>query len=222
MYTQAFGEIHGRILNDEGTPVEMAAVRAFDGATVAGGCYSDERGIFKIKPLRPGLYDIEVNSIEFASMRINGIRVEPEKIYKTDDIILQPLELGPVIIKPKEKLISFDGSTLLSMDYKTFKNMPAFKGGDLKRMATAMSADIKTNRDGSELYFRGSRSGSVVYYIDGVKVRENPPPIPSSGISSYNVYTGGVPAKYGDSTGGIIVIETKSYLELYYEKLNAH
>jgi hypothetical protein len=33
------------------------------------------------------------------------------------------------------------------------------------------------------------------------------------------VYTGGVPAKYGDTTGGVIVVETKSYLEEYNEKL---
>jgi hypothetical protein len=35
-----------------------------------------------------------------------------------------------------------------------------------------------------------------------------------------SIYTGGLPAKYGDTTGGVIVIETKSYLEDYYEKLS--
>jgi len=33
------------------------------------------------------------------------------------------------------------------------------------------------------------------------------------------VYTGGVPAKYGDCTGGVVVIETKNYLSLYQEWL---
>ena len=56
--------------------------------------------------------------------------------------------------------------------------------------------------------------------LDGVKIRENVPNVPSSGISSMSVYTGGLPAKYGDTTGGVVVIETKSYLEHYYEKLN--
>jgi hypothetical protein len=29
------------------------------------------------------------------------------------------------------------------------------------------------------------------------------------------VYTGGLPARYGDVTGGVIVIETKTYGEMY-------
>ena len=73
--------------------------------------------------------------------------------------------------------------------------------------------------NGEELYFRGSRAGSVIYFIDGVKIRQNVPNIPSSGISGMQVYTGGVPAKYGDTTGGVIVVETKSYLEEYNEKM---
>ncbi|MFY8138858.1 MAG: hypothetical protein ACOVMR_12165, partial [Flavobacteriales bacterium] len=63
-------------------------------------------------------------------------------------------------------------------------------------------------------------SGSVIYMIDGVKIRENVPNIPSCGISRMAVYTGGLPAKYGDTTGGVIVIETKNYLEDYYGKMN--
>jgi outer membrane receptor protein involved in Fe transport len=39
--------------------------------------------------------------------------------------------------------------------------------------------------------------------------------IPSSAIGSISVYTGGLPAKYGDTTGGVVVIETKSYMDLY-------
>ena len=59
------------------------------------------------------------------------------------------------------------------------------------------------------LNFRGSRSDAVYYYIDGIKVIGNPK-IPQSAINQLTVYTGGLPANYGDVTGGIISIETKS------------
>jgi hypothetical protein len=29
------------------------------------------------------------------------------------------------------------------------------------------------------------------------------------------VYTGGLPAKYGDTLGGVVVMETKGYFDLY-------
>ena len=104
---------------------------------------------------------------------------------------------------------------------KELKNMPSANGGDIKKIVSSLTSDIKVSPSGDELYFRGSRSGAVVYFIDGVKIRENVPNIPSSGIGSIAVYSGGVPAKYGDSTGGYIIIETKSYLEDYYEKRNS-
>ena len=75
-----------------------------------------------------------------------------------------------------------------------------------------MSSDIHMSDDG-ELSFRGSRKGDMIYVIDGIKCPEvfN---VPSCSISKMMVYTGGLPAKYGDTLGGAIVVETKGYFEL--------
>jgi len=51
-------------------------------------------------------------------------------------------------------------------------------------------------------------------FLDGVKIAGAVPNIPPSAISSVSVYTGGLPARYGDVTGGVVVIETKSYAEM--------
>ncbi len=69
------------------------------------------------------------------------------------------------------------------------------------------------------LNFRGSRSDAVNYYIDGIKVIGNPK-IPQSAINQLTVYTGGLPANYGDVTGGIISIETKSSKSYASERLS--
>jgi hypothetical protein len=80
-------------------------------------------------------------------------------------------------------------------------------------MATSMSSEIKMDEDG-QLMFRGARKGDMIYVLDGIKCNEvfN---VPSCSISRMMVYTGGLPAKYGDTLGGAIVVETKSYFELY-------
>jgi hypothetical protein len=36
---------------------------------------------------------------------------------------------------------------------------------------------------------------------------------PSMAIGSIMVYTGGVPSKYGDYSGGVVVVETMSYFD---------
>ena len=81
-----------------------------------------------------------------------------------------------------------------------------------------MSSEIQRDDDG-ELSFRGSRKGDMIYLIDGIKSTDvyN---VPSCSISKMMVYTGGLPAKYGDTLGGAIVVETKGYFELYREWLS--
>ena len=61
---------------------------------------------------------------------------------------------------------------------------------------------------GDAVNVRGSRSDATEYYVDGIKVRGSMG-VPTSGIEQITVITGGVPAQYGDATGGIISITTK-------------
>ena len=65
--------------------------------------------------------------------------------------------------------------------------------------------------EGGELFVRGSRSDATQYVIDGVKTKGNFR-IPKNAIKEITVITGGVPAMFGDATGGVIIITTKGYL----------
>jgi outer membrane receptor protein involved in Fe transport len=67
---------------------------------------------------------------------------------------------------------------------------------------------------GGQVIIRGSRPGDAVYYIDGVKMTDMSA-VPGVAIGGLEAYTGGIPAKYGDTTGGVIILETKSYFDLY-------
>ncbi len=84
---------------------------------------------------------------------------------------------------------------------------------DVKALVTTMSSEVKLSDDG-ELMFRGARKGDMIYVLDGIKSTEvfN---VPSCSIARMMVYTGGLPAKYGDTLGGAVILETKSYFDLY-------
>ena len=71
----------------------------------------------------------------------------------------------------------------------------------------ATTAGIYQRDEGDGVNIRGSRGDATEYYIDGIKVRGSMG-VPTSGIER-TVITGGVPAKYGDATGGIISVTTK-------------
>ena len=78
-----------------------------------------------------------------------------------------------------------------------------------------MSTNIQEIEDGL-LVFRGARKGDVLYIIDGVKTREDVQ-VPSVSIGRVTLFTSGLPANYGDTLGGVVAIESKSYFDLYRE-----
>lgn len=84
---------------------------------------------------------------------------------------------------------------------------------DAKGMIIAVSSEVKRNDDG-QLVFRGARAGDMICYLDGVKLPDVPQ-LPSAAYKYMMVYTGAIPAKYGDTNGGVVVIETNTYMDLY-------
>jgi hypothetical protein len=68
---------------------------------------------------------------------------------------------------------------------------------------------VQTN-ERAGLNFSGSRVDATQYFIDGVKVIGEPQ-IPQVGIEEMVVITGGVPAQYGDTTSGVVLITTKQF-----------
>ncbi len=58
------------------------------------------------------------------------------------------------------------------------------------------------------MHIRGSRSDASTYYLDGIRIR-NDQGIPKAYISEVRVISGGIPANYGDVTGGVVDIRSK-------------
>ena len=90
------------------------------------------------------------------------------------------------------------------------------------RSATAVAstvAGVETDVNGNTS-IRGARAENTYYYIDGVKVIGTTN-LPKSAIQEVSVITGGVPANYGDVTGGIINITTKGAASSFYGGIEA-
>ncbi|MBL7942148.1 MAG: TonB-dependent receptor [Flavobacteriales bacterium] len=219
LFAQDPGELHGKVTLADGSGIYGAVVTADDGIQLRGA-QTDEGGRFKIKPLPAGRYTVKASMIGLEDRIFEGILVNVGEISKLEIVMYEEDVVGPgaVVEGTIDPLIRVDGGTQIVLRYDDLKNMSSFKGGGIKGGIRAMTSDIKSDSRGTELYFRGSRNGSTLFFIDGMKIRENVPNVPSSALSSITVYTGGLPAKYGDCTGGVVVIQTKSYTEDYYRK----
>ena len=71
-----------------------------------------------------------------------------------------------------------------------------------------VTAGVQTSANG-DFSVKGSRLGDNKYIVDGVPVGGGALNIPKSSIENIDIITGGIPAEYGDFTGGVISITTK-------------
>jgi len=212
---QNLGEIRGRLLDDRGVPLPYASVSTL----VSGHALSattDDDGRFVLKPLSPGLYGVTFFSMGMKKTLIPGVEVTTDRATYMKDLRLEASTnvMDTLnVVAYRRKLIYEDDPSRMTLLAEEFAKDPTRK--DPIQFLSKNFAGVTAAPNGDGLYFRGSRTENMASFIDGVKVSGAVPRVPPSAISSVSVYTGGLPARYGDVTGGVIVMETKTYQEMY-------
>ena len=200
------GTLKGKILDgDTGEPIPFANVSILQGGKILTGGMTDFDGKYTIKPVPVGKFTVKASYLGYSTISLSNVQINNSKITFQDFKL--PASVSKIdevlVVEYKVPLISKDqvesGGTITQED---IDKMPG-------RSASAVAATVGgVNDDGSgNLNVRGARSEGTVYYVDGVKVMGST--LPKSAIEQINVITGGVAAKYGDATGGIINITTK-------------
>jgi hypothetical protein len=163
------------------------------------------------------LYELEIRYTGYETKILSGIRVNPGQITFTESVSLKEgISLDPVVITPDFELIEIDDPTKLRLDGKVLDALPERR--NIPTMLAYISSSFKVSEDGKTVNVRGSRNGDAIYIVDGVKVKGGDLSVPGGAIGSMTVYASGVPAAYGDFTGGVIIIETKSYFDWVVEQ----
>ena len=206
VYAQV-GTLNGTVIDaSTNEPIPFANVSIEENGNVVTGGMTDFDGKFSIKPIKAGKYDVSASYIGFGTVKYSNVQIPAGQItfqnfkLKPEAEMLAEVE----VIEYKVPLIQKDqtqsGGTMTSEDISRMN----------ARSADAVAATVGGvySEDGAVGSIRGSRSEDVVYYVDGVKVRGSSS-VPKSAIEQVSVITGGVPAQYGDATGGIISLTTK-------------
>ena len=172
---------------------------------------SDEDGRFRMTAIPAGKYSM---MIYFLGDTMSNIQVDvPIEAYcnlGNIEFESKVVALKGIKFTPKAT-IKFGEIPVQEITSMEIKRIPVTF--DVKSLVTTMSSEVKLSDDG-ELMFRGARKGDMIYVLDGIKSNEvfN---VPSCSIARMMVYTGGLPAKYGDTLVGAVILETKSYFDLY-------
>lgn len=216
---QSFGEIRGYITNESKDPVPFATVNILQGNILVGGAQTDIDGRYQFKPLDPGTYNIVVMQSEYVTQPVNNIKVKPsDATYVDVTLKINLLDGVTVTAKPLDYTGTGVDITIFHtavLDAKELEQNSGYTHGDMKSVLGYMSSDILTSGNG-QIHFRGARDGASGFYVDGVRTM-NLNNVPALSVENISVFTGGVPAMYGDLGSGVVMITTKSYFSAQRE-----
>ena len=201
------GEIQGKVTDTKtGETVPYATVQLTVNGTIQA-TQTDFDGYYSIKPLPAGAYTVKVTYVGYAASETQGVIVNADKItfldvkMSSDATILDEV----VVVQYKVPLLQADQtSTGSTVTKEEIVNLPTRSVNSI----AANTAGVYQSDEGGGINVKGSRSEATDVYIDGIKVRGGSN-LPQSAIEQLTVVTGGVPARYGDATGGIINITTR-------------
>ena len=220
-FSQAgLGTIKGTVSDtDTKQPIPFCKVLLKKDGQIKGGANTDFDGNFQINSIEAGSYDLEIrNEGEgYKPQSLSGVIVSSDKITFLYDLNVAKAkdvqDLAEVrVVAYKVPLIDRNGGASgATVTREDIARLPV-------RSASGVAATVGgVNRDegSGDISVRGSRDDATYFYIDGIKVRGSSS-IPKSAIEEVTVITGGLPANYGDATGGIISVTTRGPSAKYF------
>ena len=208
------GEIRGKVTEKGGKEgVPFASVAALLNGTQVQAAVTDFDGNFSIKPLNPGKYNVKATCVGYNSQEVTGVLVTSDKISFANFELGKGVELKVLdIVEYTVPLI--DKGSPATQKTTSYEEIQAAPTRDVQSIASQSAGVYQKDDGGSALNFRGSRSDATAIYVDGIKVRGGIG-LPQKGTEQITVITGGLPAQYGDATGGVISITTRGPSKQY-------
>ena len=207
-YSQSnYGEIRGKVTDKKTRSVlDYATVAVKKEGIVKGSTSTDENGDYFIKGIDPGEYDMEVTYVGFKKYRVTGIKVTSGSIkfwnIEMETIGDDGVDLGPVTVAgTRGELMNVDENKK-TLSSKDIMKLPQRGIGAIANTSSG------TNSKGGGISFLGSRTDGTRLFIDGVPVIGSAA-MPTIGQEQIDLIQSGVPAMFGDLTGGAINITTK-------------
>ncbi len=213
------GGIEGVVKDEQGELLLSASVKVTEGGILKGGTATDLDGKFLVKPLSAGVYDVEVSFVGYVTELIQGVQVVNDQNTTLTIVMTRPkaatggkgnTTIGEVTVRAtrytKPLIEPTQPGSRSVLTAQEIEKMPV---RDLASQV-ATTAGVQKSGRGDDLNISGGRAENTLIIIDGIlQPGSRASNLPPGSVGSVSVYSGGLPARYGDATGGVISITTK-------------
>jgi hypothetical protein len=207
-FAQNKGAIKATLIDEKSKePLAFANVIVKNGNIQVATGTTDFDGNVTIKPLDPGKYDVQAVYVGYQKKMVSGVVVSADKtayinipLANDGGIVLEEftkVEYTVPLIDPDTK----SGGTVTREQYQNMatKNIQS---------VASTTAGVYQQDEGDQVKVRGARSGNTNIFIDGERAIGTSG-IPQQGVEQVSVILGGLPAQFGDATGGVISVTTR-------------
>lgn len=217
------GTLRGSVIDKDGFPV-MSAVVQVKGTSI--GTTTDLDGEFTLT-LESGTYDVNIMSLGYQPLSIEGVNVKDDDVTLLSDIQIQSAssELEEVVITAEA--IRNSESALIAMKMRSSSIMDGISSAQMKLVGdgTAIEASKRVTgvsiEDGKYIYVRGLGDRYTRTTLNGIQIPGLDPDKNSlqmdifptnliDNIIAHKNFSAELPA---DFTGGLVNIETKAFPE---------
>ena len=194
------GKLFGTVTED-GEALQLTPLQLKQGPTIVKQSMTDVDGKYEIALIPPGTYQLVImNGEDTFTYEVNIASDETE--------ILNPAIAQGGVITPSEEIFTISPENPVSISREMVQVMKIRSPEDMVAIATP---GIYQPDQGDPLNIRGTRSGATTVFVNGIKMRGDDG-LPLNAIEQIDVLTSGVPASFGDVSGGVILIETRGGL----------
>ena len=201
-----YGEIRGKVIDKKTkTKMDFVMVVVKKDGIYKSSSQTDENGNYFIKGIDPGEYDIEVSYLGYKKFLGKGVNVNSGSITEFNIDLELVGDSGfdkdeVTVIAYKNPLIKDDEGG------KSFTSKDLIKIG--RSAGTLATLTAGGSSKGGRISFLGSRTDGTRVLIDGVATIGNSS-VPIGSQDQIDIRQSGIPAMFGDFTGGAINITTK-------------
>lgn len=204
------GSITGTVTDESGSPLPGVTVTISSPSLMGTrSTVTDTRGVYRFPALPPGTYTIKAELQGFSTVVYSDIRLTTT-VTLTVDIVMKPAALAEevtVVAKAPTVDVKSTETASVSLSNELLRNIPYSQfTADIVNMAPGVTNNVA---------FGASQNTGIAYTMDGVNVAD-----PEAGsawvFSDHNIVEEakimgvGLPAEYGNFTGVIFNLITKS------------
>ena len=152
-------------------PIPFANIVIYKNGEMITGVTTDFDGRYTIKPIKSGYYDVKVSYIGYENIEMKGVVLNADKITFQDFKIQPSTMLLQEVQIVEYKVPLIDKDNIVSGGTITSEEINKMPGRSANSIASTVGGVY--SMDGNTGSIRGSRSEESIYYVDGIKVRND-------------------------------------------------